>query len=160
MAEEATVAANEAVEEAALATPYLKTLMRLLRAHDSFGAWERKSDVELLADYVLTREERRRIPIVGDPDPDTLMRMEQFYAAVGLCVESETGLVATPMMTMHPEGFGRVVLIAGRLVVLSRHVRDVHRYGYDSLATLAAEGTKFVAAAVALINSHPEVARA
>lgn len=159
MVEQAAVQADE-IADPALATPFIRTLVRLLRAQDSFGAWERKPDAALFADYVVTREQRRQIPVMGDPDPDTLWRLEQFYAAVGLCVESETGFVASPMINMHPEGFGRVVLIVGRLVVISRHLRDVHRYGYDSLTALAAEGARLVAAAVEIIRTHPDVARA
>ncbi len=144
----------------ALATPFLRTLVRLIRAQDSYGAWDRKSDAAILKDYVVSREQRRAIPIMGDPDPDTLWRVEQFYAAVGLGIEQETGFVASPMMKMHHEGFGRVVLTAGKLVVLSKHLRDVHRYGYDSLATLAAEGGRQVAAGTETIRRFPEVANA
>jgi len=62
-------------------------------------------------------------------------------------------------MKMSHEGFGRVVLIAGSLVVLSRTLRDVHRFGFEDLATLAAEGMKVAKQAVAMIEAHPELAR-
>ncbi len=52
-------------DASALATPFLQTLVRLLRAQDSYGAWEKKSDAELLGDYVVTREQRRNLPIIG-----------------------------------------------------------------------------------------------
>jgi probable nitrogen fixation protein len=64
------------------------------------------------------------------------------------------------MMSMHHEGFGRVVLIAGRLVALSKLHRDVHRFGFDSLSALAAEGTKQVIAAAEMIRKYSEVANA
>ena len=147
-------------DASALATPFLQTLVRLLRAQDSFGAWERKSDAEILADYVITREQRRALPIIGDPDPDILWRVEQYYAAIGLCIEKETGLVASPMMSMHHEGFGRVILTAGRLVALSKMHRDLHRFGFDSLSTLAAEGAKQVTAGADMIRKYSEVANA
>lgn len=152
------VAAVSDPDDAALATPFLQTLVRLIRAQDTYGTWDKKTDAAILKDYVVTREQRRAIPIMGDPDPDTLWRVEQFYAAVGLAIEQETGLVASPMMKMHHEGFGRVVLTAGKLVVLSKHLRDVHRYGHESLTTLAAEGAKQVEAGVATIRRFPEVA--
>jgi len=38
-------------------------------------------------------------------------------------------------------------------------LRDVHRFGFDSLARLAEEGAKFVAAGVEMINQYPEVAK-
>ena len=157
---EATALASAPSDEAALATPFLRILVRLIRAQDSYGTWDKKPDAKLLADYVVTKEQRRAIPIMGDPDPDILWRVEQFYAAIGLGIEQETGLVASPMMKMHHEGFGRVVLTAGKLVVLSKHLRDMHRFGFDSLSALAAEGAKQAAAGVATIRQFPEVANA
>jgi len=140
-------------------TPFLQCLVGRIRAEDAFGAWDRKSDTALLKDYIITREERRSIPIIGDPDPDTLARVETFYQAVGLAVERATGVIATPMMKMSHEGFGRVVLLAGQLVAYSRTLRDIHRWGFEDLSALAAEGTKFAAQAAALIEAHPELAR-
>jgi probable nitrogen fixation protein len=162
MAEIAELAVVEATlaDASALATSFLQTLVRLLRAQDSYGAWEKKSDAEILKDYVITREQRRSLPIIGDPDPDVLWRVEQYYAAIGLCIEKETGLVASPMMSMHHEGFGRVILTAGRLVALSKQLRDVHRFGFDTLSALTAEGEKQVAAAAAMIRKYSEVANA
>src|SRR5271169_1458288 len=147
-------------DASALATPFMQILVRLLRAQDSYGAWERKSDVELLADYIVTREQRRTLPIIGDPDPDILWRVEQYYAAIGLSLEKETGLVASPMMSMHHEGFGRVILIAGRLVAVSKVHRDLHSFGFDSLSALAAEGAKQVTAGAEMIRKYSEVANA
>ena len=161
MAETAAIAIEPAPADAtALATPFLQTLVRLIRAQDSFGAWEKKSDAGLLADYVVTKEQRRALPIIGDPDPDILWRVEQFYGAIGLNIEKETGLVASPMMSMHHEGFGRVILTAGRLVAVSKLHRDLHRFGFDSLSALAAEGAKQVAGGADMIRKYSEVAHA
>ncbi|MER8910467.1 NifX-associated nitrogen fixation protein [Mesorhizobium sp. M0854] len=153
-----TSAVNE--NEAALATPFVKCLVRLVRAHDSHGSWEGKSDAELLGDFIVTREQRRAIPIIGDPDPDVLWRLEMFYTAVGLAIEERSGLMASPMMEMSHEGFGRVLLTAGRLVVLSKTLRDVHGFGFETFWKLAAAGTKLAGDATAAIEAHPEVARA
>jgi probable nitrogen fixation protein len=138
---------------------FFKELVKQWRAQDSFGAWDKKSDLELLEPYVLTKEQRREIPLMGDPDPETLWRMELLYNAVGLAVERETGVMVSPMMKMHHEGFGRMVLIAGRLVVISRHLRDVHRFGFDSFEKLVSEGEKIVAEACLMIEKFPEAAR-
>lgn len=144
---------------AALATPFLKSLVRLMRAQDTYGSWEGRSDALLLKDFILTKEQRRQIPIMGDPDPDVLWRVEMFYTAVGLAIEAETGLIASPMMKMSHEGFGRVLLTTGKLVVLSKHLRDVHRFGFETLTKLAEAGSKALADAVESINTYPEVAR-
>jgi probable nitrogen fixation protein len=121
-----------------MTSPFLICLVGRIRAEDQFGAWDRKSDTDLLKEYLMTKAERRLIPIIGDPDPETLDRVEKFYQAVGLTVERLTGIIATPMMKMSHEGFGRVVL----------------------MAALAAEGMKASQQAVAMIEAHPELARA
>jgi probable nitrogen fixation protein len=138
---------------------FVKELIKQWRAQDAHGAWDGKSDAELLAPYVLTKEQRRELPIMGDPDPETLWRLELFYNAVGLAIERATGVMVAPMMKMHHEGFGRLVLIAGRLIVINKHLRDVHRFGFDSMAKLAAEGEKQVAAGIEMVNKFPDVAK-
>lgn len=137
---------------------FLKTLVLLFRAEDSYGAWEGKSDDQLLAPFILDKEARAAIPIIGDPDPDTLWRLELFYKAVGITVEKLTGVMASVMMKMSHEGFGRIVLLSGRLVVVSKTLRDVHRFGFPSQEKLAADGGKLVREAVALIEKHRDVA--
>lgn len=156
---EATAPDSAEADAAALATPFLKALVRLMRAQDTYGTWEGKANDKLLKDFIVTKAQRREIPIIGDPDPDVLWRVEMFYTAVGLAIEERTSLIASPMMKMSHEGFGRILLTAGRLVVLSKHLRDVHRFGFESLAKLAEAGTKAVDDAAGFIAAYPEVAR-
>ncbi len=153
-----TDTAELSADDAALATPFLATLVRLMRAEDAYGSWEKRSDANLLKDFVVTKEQRRDMPVIGDPDPDVLWRVEKYYAAVGLAVEAKAGFIASPMMKMSHEGFGRVILTVGRLVVLSKTLRDVHRWGYDNLTKLAEAGTKAVDEACEIIAKFPEVA--
>lgn len=147
-----------AEDAAALATPYLSQLAKQFRAQDTHGQWDGKSDAKLLEAFILTPEARRALPIMGDPDPETLWRMEQFFNAVGLCIERATKVMVTPMMKMSHEGFGRQVLLAGRLVVVNKQLRDVHRFGFPSLTKLAEAGTKYVDEGVAMIEKFREVA--
>lgn len=137
---------------------FLAELAKQFRAQDTYGTWDKKSDAELLEPYVLDREKRQAIPIVGDPDPETLWHVELFFNAVGLAIERETGVMVTPMMKMHHEGFGRMVLCAGRLIVVNRQLRDVHRFGFPSMEKLALEGAKLVADGIEMIRRYPEVA--
>lgn len=140
-------------------TPFVNQLVKQMRAQDTHGTWEGKSDLQLLKPYIHTPEERRAIPIIGDPDPDTLWHLEIFYNAIAVAIERETGQMVSPMMKMSHEGFGRMVLIVGRLVVVNKQLRDVHRFGFASLAKLADAGGKFFDEAVAMIRAYPEVAQ-
>jgi probable nitrogen fixation protein len=141
-----------------LVAPFVRTLVRVVRAEDTFGVWERKSDAEILADFIVTKEQRRQIPIIGDPDPDVMGRVEKFYVAVGLEIERATGRMASPMMKMSHEGFGRVILSVGRLVVIAKSLRDVHRFGFESFDKLAEAGEKLVEDAKTWIDAYPAVA--
>jgi probable nitrogen fixation protein len=136
-----------------------KELIKQWRAQDAHGAWEGKSDMDLLEPYILDKEKRRQFPLLGDPDPETLWRLELYYNAIGLAIERATGVMVSPMMKMHHEGFGRMVLIAGRLIVVNKQLRDVHRFGFDSLEKLAEQGEKLVATGIEMIKKFPEVAR-
>ncbi|WP_352562684.1 hypothetical protein [Mesorhizobium sp. M0037] len=51
---DATVSPAVNEDEAALATPFVKCLVRLIRAQVSYGSWERKSDAEQLANFIAT----------------------------------------------------------------------------------------------------------
>ncbi|MCA1444717.1 NifX-associated nitrogen fixation protein [Sinorhizobium sp. BJ1] len=147
-------------DEAALATPFVKCLVRLIRAQDTYGSQDGASDAELLARFIVNEQQRREIPIIGDPDADVMWRFNIFYTAVGLSIEARTRLVASPITMISHEGFGRVLLTTGRLVVFSKTVRDVHRFGFATLRKLAEAGAKLVDDAIAAIEAYPEVARA
>ena len=162
MAEDTTLAnpaETAASDEALMATPFVLQLVRQMRAQDTHGTWEGKSDLQLLKPFIHTAEERRMIPIIGDPDPETLWHLELFYNAIAVAIERETGQMVSPMMKMSHEGFGRMVLLAGRLVVVNKQLRDVHRFGFTSLAKLAEAGNKFLTEAVTMIKTYPEVAQ-
>ncbi|MBP8134016.1 MULTISPECIES: NifX-associated nitrogen fixation protein [Zoogloea] len=138
--------------------PFISELVKQWRAQDAHGTWEGKTDATLLEPYVLTPEKRKDLPMIADPDPETLWRMELFYNAIALAIERETKVMVSPMLKMHHEGFGRQVLIAGRLIVFNKQVRDAHRFGFNTLEKLAAAGNKAVSEAVEMIRKFPEVA--
>jgi probable nitrogen fixation protein len=62
------------------------------------------------------------------------------------------------MTKMSHEGFGRTVLTTGRLIVVNRHLRDVHRFGYASVAKLAEAGNKLVSEGIGMVEKYKEVA--
>ena len=143
----------------ALESPFIKELIKVWRAQDTHGAWEGKSDLVLIEPYILDKEARRALPLVGDPDPETIWRLELFFNAIALAIERATGVMVSPMLKMHHEGFGRMVLIGGRLIVVNKQLRDVHRFGFDNLGKLADEGAKYVKAGVEMVEKFPDVAK-
>ncbi len=151
--------ATAVVENAAIDTPFVKELIKQWRAQDMHGSWDGKTDLDLISPYIIDKEARKQLPIIGDPDPEILWRVELFFNAVGLAIERATGCMVSPMMKMSHEGFGRQVLIAGRLIVVNKQLRDVHRFGFLSLEKLAEEGTKYVQQGVEMIEKFPDAAK-
>jgi probable nitrogen fixation protein len=150
------------MSETVTATPvidgFAKSLVAQIRAQDTHGSWDRKSDWDLLEPFIVDKEKRRALPIIGDPDPDVLWRLDLFYGTLCLEIERATRIMVSPMKKMSHEGFGRLVLIAGRLVVVNKSLRDVHRFGFDSLEKLNAEAEKYIESAREMITKYPEVA--
>ena len=58
--------------------PFVKELIKVWRAQDTHGAWDGKADLDLLEPYIIDKEKRRALPIIGDPDPETIWRLEPY----------------------------------------------------------------------------------
>lgn len=150
---------NQAVEQdALLTTDFIKEMVKQMRAMDSYGTYDGWPADRILAPYIVTKEQRRAIPVIGDPDDIMLSRIRAFYNAISSLIEKECGLMAVPVMNISHEGFGRALITVGKLVVMDRTLRDVHRYGYESLSKMKDEGDKLLSVALEIIGKYPEVA--
>jgi probable nitrogen fixation protein len=139
-------------------SPFLGEMVRQVRSLDTFGARDAWSAERLLAAFVVTRDERHRIPVIGDPDAPLIARLTAFYNAIAATIERERGLLAVPLLNLTHEGFGRALVTVGKLVVLDKTLRDVHRFGFESLGHMNVEACKLLAAALAIIDRYPKVA--
>jgi probable nitrogen fixation protein len=150
---------NQAVEQdPLLTTDFIKEMVKQVRAIDSYGTYDGWPVDRILAPYVVTKEQRRAIPVIGDPDEIMLARIKAFYNAISSLIEKECGLMAVPNINITHEGFGRALITVGKLVVMDRTLRDVHRYGYESLSKMKDEGDKLLSVALEIIGKYPEVA--
>ncbi|MHC8286912.1 NifX-associated nitrogen fixation protein [Pseudomonas sp. XS1P51] len=144
--------------DTALQQPVIRQMVVQLRAMDSYGTYDTWSDARVLDPIVLTKERRRLIPVVGDPDETTLARVKAYYNAIAQMIERETGLMAAPMINISHEGFGRALILVGKLVALDKVLRDVHRFGFESLEALIVESEKALGTATRLIAENRSVA--
>ncbi|TVQ73452.1 MAG: NifX-associated nitrogen fixation protein [Chromatiaceae bacterium] len=153
-----TVTAIIATDDPILETDFIREVIRQVRALDTYGTRESEPDAQLLEQLILTAEQRREIPIVGDPDAGAIARLHVFYNALAMMIERECGLLASPMMSLNREGFGRVIIAVGKLIVVDKSLRDVHRFGFDSLSKMKNEADKLLSVALNIIGDHPKVA--
>ncbi|WP_239404831.1 NifX-associated nitrogen fixation protein [Frankia sp. Cj3] len=144
---------------AAIGNGFVRDLVDQLRAGDTYGQFDRLGAEKLLGPFVLTAARRRELGITCDVDPATEGRLRTYYQAVAAGIEKATGQVTSYVLDLSQEGFGRVVVFVGRLVVICDVLRDAHRFGFDSIDHLAERGAALVNAAAALVGTYPEVAR-
>ena len=141
-----------------LDTDFIREMAKQMRALDSYGTYDGWPVERILAPFVKTKEERREIPIIGDPDEQTLSYVKAFYNAIAVLIEKECGHMAVPMVNITHEGFGRALITVGKLVVMDRTVRDVHRFSFDSLSKMKDEADKLLSVALEIVGKYPDVA--
>lgn len=141
-----------------LSSDFMVEMVRQLRALDTYGVCDAWTPAQLLDPFVLTKERKREIPIIGDPDEKTLTRIKAFYNAIAALIESECGLMAVPLINLTHEGFGRALITVGKLVVLDRTLRDAHRFGFPSLSRMKDEADSLLSVALKIIGEHSDVA--
>ncbi len=145
-------------DDPVLETDFAKEMVRQMRAIDTYGTYDNWPVAKILDPFVLTKEKKREIPVVGDPDEITLSRVKAFYNAISAMIEKECGLMAVPMMNLTHEGFGRAIITVGKLVVMDKTLRDVHRFGFPTLSKMKDEADKLLSVALEIIGQHPKVA--
>lgn len=135
-------------------------MLKQLRALDTYDSYEGWPEEKIIDPLVMTKERKREIPIVGDPDETTLARVKAHYNAIASLIEKQSGLMAVPVINITHEGFGRAFVIVGKLIVVDKTLRDVHRFGFSSLEDMALKTEQVVEKAIALIDKYREVAEA
>ena len=146
------------VADPIMETDFVREMMRQMRALDSYGQYDGKPASSLLEPLLLSKARKAEIPVVGDPDETTLACIKAFYNGIAVMIEKECGLMAVSLVHLSHEGFGRVIITVGKLVVLDRTLRDAHRFGFESLSKMKDEADKYLSVALEIIGRFPAVA--
>jgi probable nitrogen fixation protein len=141
-----------------LESDFIQEMVKQMRAIDAYGTYDGLTSEQILEPFVLTKERKREIPVVGDPDEITMSRVKAFYNAISSLIEKECGLMAIPMINLTHEGFGRTVITVGKLVVMDKTLRDVHRFGFPSLSKMKDDADKLLSVALEIVGEYPKVA--
>lgn len=145
-------------DDPVLGTDFAMEMVRQMRAIDTYGTYDSWPVSKILDPFVLTKERKHEIPVVGDPDEITMARVKAFYNAISAMIEKECGLMAVPMLNLTHEGFGRAIITVGKLVVMDKTLRDVHRFGFPSLSKMKDEADKLLSVALEIVGQYPKVA--
>jgi probable nitrogen fixation protein len=139
-------------------TDFVKEMARQMRALDTYGTYTGWTVEKILDPYVLTKERKATIPMIGDPDDETISRVKAFYNAIAVLIEKECKLLAVPLVHLTHEGFGRAIITVGKLVAVEKTLRDVHRFGFPSLSKMKDDADKLLGIALERIGQYPNVA--
>lgn len=137
--------------------PFLKAIVQQIRANDAYGTYRTWSDALLLKPYVLSKKQRREISVEGEVNPVTQARIIGFYRAIATRIEEETGQLSQVVIDLSHEGFGWALVFSGRLILVSKTLRDAQRFSFDSLEKLNAEGEKLVQKGIDLALNYGNV---
>lgn len=134
---------------------FTQELIRQLRAVDQFGNWSKLSDEEvLIKKYVKTKEDLKQIPIIADIDEMLIGEIKMIFKAVALQFERKTGVMCNVVMEMSHEGFGRCIVIAGRIVLVDKYFKDAHRFSFRTIEKLYEEGQKYLDQSFAIYEQY------
>ncbi len=155
MAEKAILIDND---DPILESDFIKEMVRQMRAIDTYGTYDDWSADRILESFILTKEMKRELPVIGDPDEIVISRVKAFYNAISALIEQECGLMATPLLNLSYEGFGRVIITVGKLVVVDRNLRDVHRFGFQDLSKMKDEADRLLSVAIEIVGKYSDAA--
>ena len=139
-------------------TDFVKEMARQMRALDTYGTYQGWTVEKILDPYVLTKERKANIPMIGDPDDETISRVKAYYNAIAVLIEKECKLLTVPLVHLTHEGFGRAIITVGKLVAVEKTLRDVHRFGFASLSKMKDEADKILGVAIERIGQNSAVA--
>jgi probable nitrogen fixation protein len=141
-----------------LGSEFVTEIVKQLRALDTYDTYAGWTIARIVDPLIMTKERKREIPIVGDPDDITKARVKAFYNSIATVIEKRCGLMAVPVINLTHEGFGRAFISVGKLIVVDKTLRDIHRFGFPSLEDLNQQGETMVGKALDLIEKYREVA--
>jgi len=137
-----------------LATDIVKDMIKQLRAIDAYDTYAGWSEAKIIDPIVLTKERKQSIPVIGDPDEITIARLKAYYNSLATLIEKKSGLMAAPIVHLSHEGFGRALIMVGKLVVVDKILRDTHRFGFASLQDLREKSDAIIEKAIGLIEKY------
>ncbi|MEQ1635242.1 MAG: NifX-associated nitrogen fixation protein [Methylococcales bacterium] len=137
-----------------LSSDIVKDMVKQLRAIDTYDTYEGWSEAKIIDPIVLTKERKQKIPVVGDPDEITIARLKAYYNSLATLIEKKSGLMAAPIVHLSHEGFGRALIMVGKLIVVDKILRDTHRFGFASLEDLREKSDAVIAKALGLIEKY------
>uniref|UniRef100_A0A7C2ZJN3 DUF269 domain-containing protein n=1 Tax=Hydrogenobacter sp. TaxID=2152829 RepID=A0A7C2ZJN3_9AQUI len=139
---------------------FLKEIVSQVRAYDTYGTWEKRSDEDLLKEF-LKGENKKPLSLMGhcQIDPKAMLKIYAYFKALGATIEKLSGFITSVVINMDDEGNGTVLIYTGRLILVNKSIRNAHMFGFKSIEDMKSQGEKLIHKALHFLENHTEVAR-
>ncbi|MFN3813206.1 MAG: DUF269 domain-containing protein [Aquificaceae bacterium] len=133
----------------------LKEIVNQVRAYDTYGAWEKKSNEDLLKEF-LKSGSKKSLSLVGhcEVDPKATLKAYAYFKAIGATIEKLSGFITSVMINLDDEGNGTVLIYTGRLILVYRTIRNVNIFGFNSIEDIKSQGEKLISQALHVLESY------
>lgn len=139
---------------------FVDSLAQIIDSYDSLGVYRKFTKEQKIArSFLMTKEEKQQMAACGHVDDKYKAQVTLFFQAVALAVEQRTGKMVSSIVEMNGEGFGRALIYAGRLVLVSKGLRGTQQFSFTDGEKAALEGEKNVTAAIEWLERYPDIAK-
>ena len=134
---------------------FIEALIGQVRALDQFCTWASKGDTDLLIEkYVKTKDDLKKIPIIADIDEMKIKDIRLIFQAVAIAFERKNNIMCNVIVEMSHEGFGRGAVMADKIVIFDKYLKDAHRYSFRTYEDLVKEGGKILSKAFDIYEKY------
>lgn len=138
---------------------FLANLAQVIQANDLTGVYRSLSPqqkVEVV--FIPNAEDKGKLAECGIIPENLKEHISCFFQAVAFSVEQQTGIMASSIIELNDEGFGRGMVYCGKLIALNKSIRGSQQFLFQNLEKLEKVGQAFIEEAVMWIHKYKEIA--
>lgn len=138
---------------------FVKTLAQVIQSNDFTGAYRNLSTQEKVEKaFILSPEEKEKLAECGLIPEKLREQISLFFQAVAFAVEQKCGIMASSIVELNGEGFGRGMVYCGRLIALNKSIRGSQQFIFQNLEKLSKEGEAYIDEALSWVQKYQEIA--
>lgn len=137
---------------------FLDSLDKVVQGNDALGLYRNLDVAQRLEQmFLVTPEEKQQTEACGLIDPKVKEKIELFFQAVTYAIEQKSGKLVSSIVELNSEGFGRVILYSGRLILVNKSIRGIQKFTFTELKQLDKAGTQYISNALSWLEKYPEI---
>lgn len=142
-----------------LESTFLKNLNQVIQSNDFTGAYRNLTVQQIIESaFMMSAEEKEKIAECGIIPQKLKEQISFLFQAVAFSVEQKTGIMASSIVELNEEGFGRGMVYCGKLIALNKSVRGSQQFIFQNLEKLDKVGRLFIEEAVMWVGKYKEIA--